>query len=246
MKEVDRFSAWILPSEIAGKSFLDIGCSSGEAGLYVLSHHAEKYVGIDIDSEGVTAAMTNIKTAYPDANATVIKISIEEYLKQKPNLKFDVIFLGKITWGLNSDILYKLAQVANYIVIESPSPFNHIVNDILSSYTTPEILNELEYNYPVAEIYPSNFKFLGNKEYRNRHLCVLYSIGYLKTVFNQLGFITSLDSYEKLKKKWPDKYGYGTSQDGNIKLFVIQFRLLKFQSLGKALPLTWAESHKNV
>ena len=241
MNDIDRFNAWISPSEIAGKSFLDVGCANGEAGLYVLSNRAEKYVGIDIDSQRATVALKNIKTSYPDADVNVITTSIEEFLKQ-PDLKFDVIFLGRVLWGLDSEVLYKLAKISRYIVIESASPLNHVMNDIISTYATLEMLYELEYNQSIAEIYPCDFEFTANRIYDNRYLCKLYSIGYLKTIFNQLGFTANLDSYEQLKKKWPDEYGYGMSADRkNIKMFVVQFK-----SLGTALPLTWAEWHNNV
>jgi SAM-dependent methyltransferase len=241
MNDIDRFNAWILPNEIAGKSFLDIGCADGGAGLYVLGNHASNYVGIDIDSQRVEVALKNIKTSYPNANATIMTLSIEEFLKQ-PNLKFDVVFLGRVVWGLGSDVLYKLSKISSYIVIESVNPLNHIMYDIISTYTTPEMLYELEYNHPIAEIYASDFKFIANRISDNRYLCVLYSIGYLKTIFNQLGFTANLDSYEQLKKSWPDEYGYGMSADRkNVKMFVVQFKLL-----GNVLPLTWAEWHNNV
>ena len=71
---------------------------------------------------------------------------------------------------------------------------------------------------------------------------LFYSIGYLKTIFNQLGFTANLNSYEQLKKRYPDEYGYGMSNDKkNLKMFVVQFEFS-----GNALPLTWAEWHNNV
>ena len=241
MNDLDRFTAWISPSEIVGKSFLDVGCANGEAGLYVLNNQAGSYTGIDIDTQRVEVALDNIKTSYPGADANVITTSIEEFLKQ-PDLKFDVVFLGRMIWGVGSDVLHKLSKISNHIVIESVNPLNHIMHDTISTYATPDMLHELEYNHPIAEVYPSDFKFMANRITDNRYLCVLYSIGYLKTVFNQLGFTANLDSYEQLKKKWPDEYGYGMSSDRkNVKMFVVQFK-----SLGTALPLTWAEWHNNV
>ena len=241
MNDMDRFNAWIPPIKIAGKSFLDIGCADGGAGLYVLSNHASKYVGIDIDSQNIKVALKNIKTSYPNADATLIVTSIEEFLKQ-PDLKFDVIFLGRVLWGLSSEVLYKLSKISRYIVIESVSPLNHVMNDIISTYATLEMLYELEYNHPIAEIYPSDFKFIANRIYDNRYLGIFYSIGYLKTIFNQLGFTANLNSYEQLKKRYPDEYGYGMSNDKkNLKMFVVQFEFS-----GNALPLTWAEWPNNV
>ena len=126
MNDLDRFTAWISPSEIVGKSFLDVGCANGEAGLYVLNNQAGSYTGIDIDTQRVEVALDNIKTSYPGADANVITTSIEEFLKQ-PDLKFDVVFLGRMIWGVGSDVLHKLSKISNHIVIESVNPLNHIM-----------------------------------------------------------------------------------------------------------------------
>jgi SAM-dependent methyltransferase len=243
MNDMLRFTSWIPPTDIPGLSFLDIGCSDGEAGLYVLSNNASKYVGIDIDLARTSIALKNIETHYPNADASIFTISIEEFLQQ-PSLKFDVIFLGRIIWGFGNlvDILTRLSKISNNIVIESVNPPSFLIYDEILSGANLDILHELEYNHPVAEIYKSDYNATANTIIDNRYLCTFYSIGYLKTVFNQLGFTENLDAYEKLKKEQPNEYGYGMNHDKTIvKKFVIHFKLI-----ADPLPITWAEWHSNV
>lgn len=231
MTKWDRFSNWISPDSINGLTFLDIGCRESAAGEYVMTNGAREYVGIDIK----IIDNNNLKKF---ANASTIEISADNFLKTC-HRKFDVAFVGMSIFGISDCVgfLQKLSTVANTIIIESvnPYPANLIPNNNDSNYD--KILYELEYNYPVALVWPTNFIHSVNSIAEDRYLVFLYSIGFLKTILNRLGFIEDLSTYELLKIRDPERYGYGMYSDqSSLKKFIITFNLVK-----DPLPLTWNE-----
>lgn len=227
-----RYNSWYNASKLAGLTVLDLGCEYADAGKYVLENGASRYVGVDINLSNIEIATTKLNQCSPNANYSLIHSSIKEFLKNNIE-KFDIVYVGVLIHGMGDviDFFKKLANIASTIVIESAHPFYPMYNP--GSLSNNE-LHDLEYNVSVIEGYEENL---------NKCVQFLHSIGYLKTIFNRLGFVDNLDSYENLKKEIPQVYGFNlTSRLDTPKQYVIVFHR---QTTNKH-PITWDDQFNDI
>jgi len=90
-------------------SILSVGCGYG----YNLAVWAEKYknarfVGIDIDSRGISAAQNLIKENNWSDRVEILEISIDKYTK-KSDTKFNLILLNQVLHEMEKDETYRLS-----------------------------------------------------------------------------------------------------------------------------------------
>jgi hypothetical protein len=206
-----RFSAYIDPTDIQGKTFLDIGSQFGQAGAYVLHNGAKEYVGLEIQDNFVGESRRLLTKFFADKSWNIIHSSIEKFIETNVQ-HFDVVFLGRVLNGITEnglEILTKLAKIADVIVIESGVPANlsyhklkKLVDDAgllnqINATKLKELDNFAEYEHYFVEYVPGNY------------VNILYSLGFLKMFFKHLGFIEDFSNYELLKKEFPADYGFG-------------------------------------
>jgi len=91
-----------------------------------------------------------------------------------------------------------------------------------------QIFKDIEYNECFTEYDHSR---VGN------YINSMYSIGYLKLFFNQLGFTEDLSGYEYLKSTYRNSFGMGQYTGKNIDF--LKF-VIKFKRTESALPQSWA------
>lgn len=239
-----RYSSFISPEKVKGLSVLDIGCYHAAAGAYVLSHGAKEYTGIDFDIDAVNISNKNLEKYYKNYPWRIIHSSISEYLKTNSK-RFDVIFLSRTLHGMSHDsieTLVSLSNICDSIVIESGSSVKPLLkikkllkeNKLSNDSGIKELLHFLEYEYPGMEFMKNT-----NSDFYN----VRHNIGFLKTLFNRLGFVEDLSSYEKLKSMYPEEYGFGSNE--NLDETVIGKYIIKFDKTYLKKPLSW-EDLKNV
>lgn len=243
-----RYSSFIPPEKIKGLSFLDIGCWFGAAGSYVLANGAKEYVGVDFDLEIVKEARNNLEKYYPNNSWEIIHSSLKDYLKNN-NRKFDVIFLSRTLHGMSTDsieILSSLSTICDCIVIESAGPFKPwmeikelLIDDkSISSLGLNKFLHFLEYEYPY-------FEFMKNTN--NDFYNVKHSLGFLKCLFNRLGFVEDFSSYENLKSLYPHVYGFGEigKLDLTMAETVVGRYIVRFYKKHDRFPLSWEDFEKS-
>jgi SAM-dependent methyltransferase len=239
-----RYSLFISPEKVKGLSILDIGCFHAAAGAYVLSNGAKEYIGVDFDINSVDIANKNLEKYYKNYSWNIVHSSIADYLKVNDK-KFDIIFLSRTLHGMSYDsveTLVALSSICDSIVIESGSAVKPLLKirkllkekKLSNDPGIDELLYFLEYEYPGMEFMKNT-----NGDFYN----VRHSLGFLKTLFNRLGFVEDLSSYEKLKSMYPEEYGFGS--DENIDETVIGKYIIKFDKASSGKPLSW-EDFKNV
>ena len=239
-----RYSSFISPEKIKGLSVLDIGCYHAAAGAYVLSNGAKEYTGVDFDIDSVNASNTNLEKYYKNYSWRILHSSISDYLKVNDK-KFDIIFLSRTLHGMSYDsveTLVALSNICDSIVIESGSSVKPLLKirkllkekKLSNNSGIKELLYFLEYEYPGMEFMKNT-----NSDFYN----VRHSLGFLKTLFNRLGFVEDLSSYEKLKSMYPEEYGFGS--DENLDETVVGKYIIKFDRVSSGKPLSWKDL-KNV
>lgn len=229
-----RYNSWYTASKLSGLTVLDLGCEYADAGKYVLENGASRYVGVDINLNNIELADTNLNQSFPNSNYLLIHSSIDEFLKNNIE-KFDVVFVGVLIHGMGDVIEFfkKLANIASTVVIESAHPFY----PMYKHGTLSDIeLHDLEYNTSVVESYEENL---------NKCVQFLHSIGYLKTIFNRLGFVENLESYENLKKEIPQVYGFNlTSRLDTPKQH--QHVIVFHRQTTNKHPITWNDQFDDI
>ena len=230
-----RFSHWIHPDDVCGLSVLDIGSRTSAASAYVLAHGAAEYLGIESDPTLANIATENIKKYYPTANATVMCILAEDFIKNT-NKKFDVAFVGRVLHQIDDGVhfLKNLSKITNTIIIEDVHPLHmpivYLLNKLDKEDDLTQLFYNLEYCYASSEAYCLDL-FNQLKVYPDLEEGVnvpisatVYSIGFLKETFKLLGFSSDTSSYEDIKKIFPDEYGYGLYKNKlGVKKFIIRF-----------------------
>lgn len=71
-----RFAKLLLPEELSGKRFLDLGCGSGLSLLCALEHHPATALGVDIDEASVAAARRLLSRHAPGGGWEVQRASV--------------------------------------------------------------------------------------------------------------------------------------------------------------------------
>lgn len=89
-------SRLILPNQIVGKTFLDIGCGSGIHMLSALELGASRATGIDIDCLSVEAAKVLLETMVEHKHWRVMESSIFDFTDKNQRMNYDVVY----SWGV--------------------------------------------------------------------------------------------------------------------------------------------------
>ncbi len=235
------FQEWIDPSELKNAKVLDLGSQTGWLGEYCVEHGAIEYVGVDIDEWHLNKAKEN----YP--NLTFVLMDLEDYIKDCITEKkyFDIAVVSRTMQGVTNQIqmLQHLSKITNKIVLETGVPINfpayrllEILKDIELSEEHKKEINKIyqyiEYEYTFIESLPDE-----------RFLQLLPSIGLLKDVLEKLGFELSLNTYESVRLKYPDEYGFKIK---NKDYDLINKTILKFTKVSnEQKPLTWKQYKDN-
>jgi SAM-dependent methyltransferase len=236
-----RFSAYIDPKDIQGKTFLDVGSQFGQAGAYVLHNGAKDYVGLEIQDYFVEESRLLLTKFFADKSWNIIHSSIEKFIETNVQ-HFDVVFLGRVLNGITEnglEILAKLSKIADVVIIESGVPAN------LSYYKLKELLAD---SGVLTQLDASKLKELDNfAEYEHHfveyvpgdYVNTLYSLGFLKMFFKHLGFIEDFTGYELLKKEFPSEYGFSYLAKPDLITHSVHKRfIVRFIKSGEQRPLS--------
>jgi ubiquinone/menaquinone biosynthesis C-methylase UbiE len=236
-----RYSSFIDPDMMQGLTVLDVGCYHAAAGAYALANGAKEYIGIDIDAESVNIANSNLEKYYKNHSWKIVHSSIADYLKINDK-NFDVVLLSRTLHGMSIDgvdILVSLSRICRSIVIESAGPISFLIEfkNLFPNQKVDSLINFLEYNYSTIEY----MKNTNNDFYNVKH-----SIGFLKLLFNRLGFTEDFSSYENLKIRYPDRYGLNNGK--NLDETTTGLYVVKFNKTSEPKPMSWKEflEFKNV
>jgi hypothetical protein len=233
------FQEWLPPNEIKNLTILDLGSQTGWLGGYCTKHGVKEYIGVDIDRLWIDRSRTD----YP--NLTFVHMDLEDYLSDciKENKVFDIVVVSRTIEGVQNHVtvLQKLSKITNQLVLEVGVPINFAVNEILKVINAPEEIKNkveqyIEYEQPFIEYFDDDQKFVW----------AIPSIGLYNTIMSRLGFELSLDTYERVKQKFPTEYGYFTKKDdsyGTAETHIGK-TILKFKKVrDEHQPLTWKEWH---
>lgn len=225
-----RYSKYIDPLDLKDKSILDVGSYYAQCGAYALSNGAKEYVGIEIIDASAFLSKEALQKYYPNDNWEILHMSFEDFMKTNTK-KFDIIFLGRVLFFLSTrdiESLTYLANIGDVIVIESVPPINRSFLELRSLLEENDILNQL----PKEKILEINRYFEYEQSYveyiegTNRDcLSVLHSLGFLKKLFDRLGFECDLEPYEYMKENFPEEYGYGFmgKDEKLVKKYIVRF-----------------------
>lgn len=233
------YQEWISPEELKNAKVLDLGSQTAWLGEYCMLHGAAEYTGVDIDDYHNTHA----RLFYP--NFTIVTIDLEDYVTDcvREQRIFDIVVISRTIHGIQNQatLLQNISRITNNVVIESGVPINkpaYQLLELLRTFNLTEdqklemnrIANYIEYEQPFVEYILDE-----------RWLHPVPSTGFFKEIFSTLGFELSLDTYESVKQKYPDEYGYGVSRDVEQQM---KRSILKFKKVNNTpKPLTWKEWH---
>lgn len=217
------FQEWISPSELNGATVLDLGSQTGWLGEYCVLHGAKDYVGVDIDKYHIDEARAD----YPDLK--FVHMDLEDYVLEsiKENRMFDITVISRTIQGVQNQatVLQNISKITNKIVIESGVPINrpaYSLLTILNSLELPDekkqeiqkIASHIEYEYPFVE-------YVQDERWPHP----VPSIGFFNEILSVLGFEMDLDTYERVKVKYPEEYGYAAREetDQQMKRCILKF-----------------------
>jgi len=231
------YQEWVHSDELKNAKVLDLGSQTAWLGEYCMLHGAAEYTGVDIDKYDNNHA----RLCYPDF--TIVTMDLEDYVKDcvKEQRIFDIVIISRTIQGIQDQatLLQNISKITNNVVIESGVPINKSAYKLLELLRTVDlteeqkleiqrITNYIEYEQPFVEYILDD-----------RWPSPVPSTGFFKEIFSTLGFELSLDTYESVKQKYPDEYGYGVSRDveQHMKRSILKFK--KVNNTPK--PLTWQE-----
>ena len=231
------FQEWLPSEEIKNLTVLDLGSQTGWLGEYCTEHGVKEYVGVDIDQLSIDRS----RSSYP--NLTFILADLEDYLNDciKENKFFDIVVISRTMEGVQNHVtvLQKVSKITNQLVLEVGVPINFAVNAVLEKISVPKEIEDklkhcVEYEQPFIEYFDDDQKFIW----------AIPSIGLYNAVMTRLGFVMLLDTYERVKQKFPTEYGYFTKKDNSYGTAEthIGLAILKFKKVtDEQQPLTWKE-----
>lgn len=106
----------LIGGDLAGKTFLDIGCGSGLHALAAIRLGAVRVVGVDIDADSVATSKAVLARFAPNAPATFAVHSVFDLDTQNFGL-FDVVY----SWGVlhhTGDMVRAIRQAAMLVAAE--------------------------------------------------------------------------------------------------------------------------------
>jgi hypothetical protein len=231
------YQEWISPSELNNSAILDLGSQTGWLGEYCMLHGSKEYVGVEIDEYHINDSRNH----YP--NLKFYHMDLEDYVCEsvKENRFFDIVVISRTIHGIQNQIslLQNLSKITNKVVIETGVPVNtpaYRLLEILKDFDLDdkqkneieEIKHSIEYKQPFIEYVMDD-----------RWPHPVPSTGLLEGIFLRLGFTLDLSTYELVKEKYPEEYGYGSrfEEDQLMKKSILKF--IKVNNTVK--PITWKE-----
>jgi SAM-dependent methyltransferase len=170
-----RHELTLPPEDIKNLSILDLGCCVGASGAWVLEHGAQKYVGVDLQSNFCKLARQNLSNSFPNNNWEIKELSFTDFFATNTE-KFDVVLaFGVIYHSIYFETMIKniLNLNPSLVVIDSfkpdllryikkmPKPaLNEIKNYIsqfpIIEYTVGQMVSDTPgYSVDVEQAYPS-------------------------------------------------------------------------------------------
>jgi cyclopropane fatty-acyl-phospholipid synthase-like methyltransferase len=119
-----------LPTElISGKNILDLGCCLGAAGHYALTHGANHYTGVELQTYYSDTANTLLSKYWDADRFTIINSDIEEFLLSNTK-KYDYV--------LAAGIIYAFVDVISVLKKISSITKEHLMLDTVTVYVNNE------------------------------------------------------------------------------------------------------------
>lgn len=231
------FQEWISPSELKNASILDLGSQTGWLGEYCMLHGASNYVGVEIDKFHIDDAKAN----YP--NLTFYHMDLEDYVRQCVDQKsfFDIVVISRTIHGVLNQVtlLQNLSKITNKVVIETGVPINSPAHKLLEILKSVNLSNDYKEQVKKVSEYIEYQQPFVDYIHDDRFIHLVPSIGFFKEVFEKLGFELSLDTYESVKQKYPDEYGYDVRPEADQQMKKSILKFTKVRNTSK--PLSWKE-----
>jgi hypothetical protein len=227
------YQEWITPSDVKDKTILDLGSQFGWLGTYCVENGVKEYVGVELDPYAYHRSIAENTSS----NIRFFHMDLEDYLDEciSKQISFDIAIISRTLEGSPNQvsILQKLSKTVDHIVLEVNVPTNIVASDVLT---------ELEKNNPTDQVlelikktrYNIEYKskFVEYHDYSGKPIWAIPSIGMYNSIMVRLGFQLSLDTYERVKQKWPTEYGF--FQRGKA---ILKFKRIK----NETQPISWKE-----
>jgi precorrin-6B methylase 2 len=204
-----RWSLMLPADKCLNKNILDLGSCTASVGAWCLHNGASTYTGIELQSKFVNSSRANLEKYFPN-RSEILESTVEDFL-EKNTKHFDIVIASGILYGVSDlyQVLRKLAQVADHIVVESRHPptmrqmLGHMPRKIEGLVESFECKHAIIDVNEVPMVYEEENK-------RARTLGFVPSIGALVAIYKNLDFVPDLSVYENLKQQISEVYGIQT------------------------------------
>lgn len=199
----------LLPEELCkGKSILDLGSCVGASGAYALYNSAEKYVGVEQDSELYRISSDNfLKTDFQNYN--IVHSTVENFLENNTE-KFDIVLCMGILHVFSNPLEYwkLISETAkDIILVDQHHPY------IAQLDTLDESVKKFLLKKNVLTDFFEKEQFFSVKSTVNYMLdhaigsvCFEPSMAAISNFFKLQGFKSTVDLNKEAKKTLPDDY----------------------------------------
>lgn len=199
----------LLPVDVCkGKSILDLGSCVGASGAYALYNSAEKYVGVEQDSELYRISSDNfLRTDFQ--NYDIVHSTVEHFLKNNKE-KFDIVLCMGILHVFDNPFEYwrLIAKCAkNTILVDQHHPYIEQLDNL------DESIKKLFLKKNVLTNFFEKEQFFSVKPVVNYMLnqtiapvCLEPSMAVINNFFKLEGFKSAVDLNTEAKKILPDEY----------------------------------------
>jgi hypothetical protein len=227
------YQEWITPSDVKDKTILDLGSQFGWLGTYCVDNSVKEYVGVELDPYAYHRAIAENTSS----NIKFFHMDLEDYLNDciSKQISFDIAIISRTLEGSPNQvsILQKLSKTVEHIILEVTLPINIVAYDLLAELEknnptnqTLELIEKTKYNIEYKSQFVEYF------DYPGKPIWAIPSIGMYNAIMTRLGFQMSLDTYERVKQKWPTEYGF--FQRGKA---ILKFKRIK----NETMSITWKE-----
>ena len=232
--QTKRNTAFLPPNLLQDASVLDLGCCVAASGGWALSHGAKRYVGVEISEKLCGIAKENLSKYHPDKDHRVVCSAIEDFLENNAE-QFDIVIAAGVIFHVMDQIAFltKLADITQTIVIDNHNPklSYNLVNQLTSHAMDLDIDPQakkalikkyqqlawmLENDYPFIEfrtdvedlqkgVWADSYTYnRDDDDFKMSLVCL--SMGAMVRMMDALGFDSSNDPNEELKRTLPDYY----------------------------------------
>jgi hypothetical protein len=203
----------LLPGELLkDKSILDLGCCVGATAAWALAHGARKYIGVEINVGLCHAAHLNLYQYWHTYDWDIINMSVEQYLEDHSDQRFDIVYCGDIIYANFDWIgqLEKLSCISDHIVIDTfhPNIASYLDDEEknFSKFLTehPAILEKLENS--ASFVYLKEVSMFNGDQNSLLSYGSVPSMGALKQQMERLNYHCNTDYNTTLQKFIPEHY----------------------------------------